>query len=313
MNLLLVLVIFINSFLWSKIVWPPPPEKARIEYVKAIERPEDFGIRKSLWEKIKNFLFGEKKETRLIKPTAVYADNNILAITDQGLHSLLIFDLKKNEVKIVGDFASPIDVDFDGNRLLVSDSIQGKVILVSKEGKKLGTFGEEILTRPTGLVVDRTNRKIYVSDTLKNKIFVFSFEGKKIGEIESNFNRPTYINLDKNGNLYVSDSLNAKIRIFNTEGKEIFSFGERGNTIGTFANPRGIAVDRDGHIYISDTLFSVIQIFDKKGRLLLVVGKYGKKEGDFAMPMDIFIRDDFIYVADSYNARIVILKYLGGD
>jgi len=44
-----------------------------------------------------------------------------------------------------------------------------------------------------------------------------------------------------------------------------------------------------------------------------VIGRFGRKEGEFAFPMDIFIKDDRIYIADSYNARVVVLKYLGGE
>ena len=306
--------ILLASLAFGKIVWPPPPEKARIELVRIIERPEDLGIKKGIWERVKEVIFGKKRLNRILKPAGVYVDDELFVVTDQAVGGVLIWDLKRKKVRRVLGFPSPVDVDVDlDKRVFVSDSVLGKVVLLSMEGDVLGTLGEGLLKRPTGLVIDKKRKKVYVSDTLANKILIFDLGGKKIGEIKGNFNRPTYLNLDKEGNLYVSDSLNAKVRIFSPEGKEITSFGKRGTKIGTFANPRGIAVDRDGHIYVSDTLFSAVQIFNRKGELLLVVGRYGSEEGKFAFPMDIFIRGDMIYVADSYNSRIVVLRYLGGE
>jgi DNA-binding beta-propeller fold protein YncE len=312
MRLLVGLLLF--SVLWAKIVWPPPPEKARVEYVQSVERPEDLGIEKSLWEKLKDFLFGKKRETRLLKPTGVYVSDDLFVVADQGLGAIMIMNLSNEEVHIARGFPSPVDVVADPEgRIYVSDSVLGKVFVLSAEGKQIGSVGDGILIRPTGLAFDASRKRLYVVDTLTGKIHIFDPKGKKVDEITGNFNRPTYINTDTEGNLYLSDSLNARVRVLSPEGKELFSFGKRGNTIGTFANPRGIAVDRDGHIYVADSLLSAVQIFDRKGQLLLVIGRFGKKEGEFAFPMDIFIKGDRIYIADSYNARVVVLRYLGGD
>ncbi len=312
MKLLLGLLLF--SVLWAKIVWPPPPEKARIEYVKSIERPEDLGIEKSIWERLKDFIFGKKRETRLLKPSGVYTNGELFVVTDQGLSAVLIFDLKDRKVNVSGGFPSPIDVVMDeAGRIYVSDSVLGKVFILSEKGERIGEVGNGLLVRPTGLALDGKRGRLYVVDTFNSKILIFNLKGEKVGEISDGLHRPTYLSLDGKGTLYISDSLNAKIRIFSPDGKEISSFGKRGNTIGTFANPRGVAVDRDGHIYVTDTLLSALQIFNRKGQLLLVVGRFGNGEGEFAFPMDIFIKDDMIYIADSYNARVVVLRYLGGD
>ncbi|NPB06463.1 MAG: 6-bladed beta-propeller [Aquificae bacterium] len=312
MRLLLVLLTF--SFLWSKVVWPPPPEEPRVEWVRVIEKPEDLGVKKGFWEKLKSFLFGEEQEERIIKPAGVYADEELFAVADQGLKGVLLVDLKKKKYRVVYGFPSPVDLVRYRNELFVSDSVLGKVLVVSlKKAKVVGEVGTGLLRRPVGLALDHARNRLYVVDALKNKVFVFDPKTKKLlFSFGERLARPTYCALDRKGNLYVSDSLNAKVRIFSPEGKLVFSFGKRGNTVGSFANPRGITVDREGHVYVGDTLFSVIQVFDPKGRLLLVIGRFGKGEGEFALPMDLFRRGDHIYVADSYNARVVVLRYLGG-
>jgi hypothetical protein len=54
-----------------------------------------------------------------------------------------------------------------------------------------------------------------------------------------------------------------------------------------------------------------IQVFDSTGRLLLVIGGPGQQVGRFWSPSGVDIHDDLVYVADTYNDRIQVLRYLG--
>lgn len=307
------LSMFLLDNLWAIVIWSQNPEKFRIEYVGSFEKPEDFGLKAGFFEKIKNFIFGEKEEHRLLKPTGIYVGDDLYVITDQGLQGVLILDLNKKRIRYIGGFKSPIDVDYYQNRIYVSDSILGEIFVLNKDGKFITSFGKGYLKRPTGLVIDKKSKRILVTDTLSNRILIFGLDGKLKGKIEKDFSRPTYLSVDSSGKIYVSDSLNAKVRVFSPEGKEILSFGKRGNSIGTFANPRGIAVDDSGRIYVGDSLFSTIQIFDKNAKVLFVLGGYGNEKGSFAFPMDIYVYGKNIFVADSYNSRIVLFRYVGED
>ncbi|MEK6713487.1 MAG: 6-bladed beta-propeller [Nitrospirota bacterium] len=82
-----------------------------------------------------------------------------------------------------------------------------------------------------------------------------------------------------------------------------------------FSKPKGIALDSEGHIYVVDAAFNNVQIFDQEGRLLLPFGEMGNKPGLFWLPAGMDIDDDNnIYVADQYNRRINVYKFLGsGD
>ncbi|MDQ7056821.1 MAG: 6-bladed beta-propeller [Persephonella sp.] len=224
----------------------------------------------------------------MIKPFGSCIKGNKLYFTDTGSKAVFIFDFKRKSVKIVdhiGDYSlsSPIDVAVDKRgRIYVSDSVLGTVFITNEDGDFLGKIGSTMIIRPTGLAVDNERDRLFITDTVGGKIYVVSLkDGKlimkigKTGTGKGEFNRPTFITLDRKGNLYVVDSMNARIQIFDRNGKFLRMFGERGTVIGTFANPRGIAVDSDGNIYVSDTLLSAVQIFDQKGRLLLVIGSYG--------------------------------------
>jgi hypothetical protein len=76
-----------------------------------------------------------------------------------------------------------------------------------------------------------------------------------------------------------------------------------------------VAVDRYGHIYVLDALLHALQIFDDAGRLLLPLGARGHQPGEFWLPTGLFIDredGDTIYIADSFNHRMQVLRYVGG-
>jgi hypothetical protein len=58
-------------------------------------------------------------------------------------------------------------------------------------------------------------------------------------------------------------------------------------------------------------LHDVVQILDARGNLLLAFGRTGAGDGEFYLPTSIHIdAGDNIYVADSFNRRIEIFRYL---
>ena len=57
-----------------------------------------------------------------------------------------------------------------------------------------------------------------------------------------------------------------------------------------------------------------MQIFSREGELLLALGQQGQGQGEFWLPNGIFITaDDTIFVADSYNKRVQVFRYLGPE
>ena len=61
-----------------------------------------------------------------------------------------------------------------------------------------------------------------------------------------------------------------------------------------------------------DSIKDVVKIFSRDGALLLFFGSQGRAYGEFWLPSGIFIdNNDYIYVADTYNGRVQVFKYLG--
>ena len=73
-----------------------------------------------------------------------------------------------------------------------------------------------------------------------------------------------------------------------------------------------MATDTFDHIYVVDAVFDNVQVFDLSGQLLLNWGEGGASPGNFGVPSGIAIgQDNQIYVADSYNQRVQVFKYVG--
>lgn len=202
-----------------------------------------------------------------------------------------------------------------------------------------GTNLEATFAAPSDIVIK--NGKFYVVDSANNAIrcidnnFVSTVNGSDIGRNEYGegigsfkdgknalFDNPTCIVTLDNGFL-VSDTGNNLIRFINNNG---YTTTFAGNLKSGFANgkvnaakfnsPRGIAVDSEGNVYIADTGNNVIRKIDVNKNVTTFAGnnkKVGYKDGtlknaQFNAPMGIKIVNDVIYVADTGNQRIRMIK-----
>lgn len=305
-----------------RLVWPPPPDKARIEYMTSVREHKDLGIEKGFFSKAFDFLFGEE-EKPLGSPFGIHVENERVYITDISTKLLNVFDKKNNKIlKIEGSetqkFLYPIDIvtDKDEN-IYVSDSVRAKVFVFNKDGDFMYYISPKELQRPVGLALGADSQKLYIVDTLSSQIHVVTLKGKllysigKLGSGNAEFNRPTFIDVSPDGRMYVTDSMNHRVQILDRDGNFLNKFGHLGQEIGSFGSPRGISLDSHGNIYVTDTMFNNIQIFNQSGELLLVLGRYGENNGEFALPEDISIAaGNKIYVTDVNNRRVEIFRLL---
>ncbi|MGE5302547.1 MAG: 6-bladed beta-propeller [Alphaproteobacteria bacterium] len=202
-------------------------------------------------------------------------------------------------------------------RVYLVDSYLRELFIYDREQNLVGVISVPNLQRPAGLAYDNRRNRLYVADSAAHRIWTFTGDGKpseaigRRGTGDGEFNFPTHLAVDGNGNLYVTDALNFRLQMFNSDGSFIGKFGRHGDSSGDFASPKGVAVDSEGHIYIVDALFDAVQIFDRAGQYLLTFGERGTGPGQFWLPNGIFIDDrDQIYVADAYNQRVQIFQYL---
>ncbi len=308
----------------DRLVWPFGAANPRVQFVQAFSRAEDLGISKGFFARVKDFLFGAT-DSGIQRPMAITTAGAIIYVADAGAMGVHRFDVAAGDYALItasddAPLPSPVGLARGNNgEIYVTDSKLAQVFVIRPGASKAEPLRLAAkLTQPTGVAFDAASGRLYVVDTAAHRVLIFARDGTLAGSIgqrgsgDGEFNYPTYIWRTPQGLLYVTDSLNFRIQSFDAAGRFTAKFGRQGDGTGDSARPKGVAQDRYGHVYVVDSLFHALQIFDDRGRLLLPVGERGHERGEFWLPTGLFIDDETIYIADSYNKRVQVLRYIGG-
>lgn len=141
--------------------------------------------------------------------------------------------------------------------------------------------------------------------------FLVAMEIGQAGVDDGEFNSPTGIAIDKDGNLYVADTDNHSIQKFDKDGRFLARWGDEPSPEeGKFYYPRGLTIDPQGDLYVADSGNNRVQKFDAEGNLMDAWGKFGfawrgAEMGQFDVPWGVTTdQDGNLYVSDTSNARI---------
>jgi len=128
------------------------------------------------------------------------------------------------------------------------------------------------------------------------------FEGGR-GTGKGEFDFPTGIAVDRNGNFLVSDTNNGRIEKFSPTGTFLDIIGTKGSGQGQLGAPNGIAVDSTGSIYVADASNHRVQKLAPDGKL---IAEWRGPDVGFYGPRRIAIGpDDSVYVLDQGRTRVV--------
>ncbi|XP_070551076.1 uncharacterized protein [Ptychodera flava] len=182
-------------------------------------------------------------------------------------------------------------------------------------------------------------------------LFYNLFEPEKtiggLGSEPGQFNNPSGIAMDRNGDLIVADKSNCRVQIISLNGKckvpNIFDkyedrFSPRDVALsreGTYfstdhgkkkvviydvnnklytsfdvaANPYGIAVTQSGDVLICDDTKNCVKKYSQGGNCEASFGSYGKDKGQFDFPRSVAVNSkDQILVSDQNNHRVQLLS-----
>ena len=128
------------------------------------------------------------------------------------------------------------------------------------------------------------------------------FEGGK-GTGKGEFDSPTGIAVDRNGNFLVADTNNGRIEKFSPTGIFLDIIGTKGSGQGQLSAPNDVAVDHDGNIYVTDAGNHRVQKLSADGKL---IAEWKGPGPGFYGPRRIAIgADNSIYVVDQGHTRVV--------
>ncbi|MBP9502484.1 MAG: hypothetical protein KBF17_10020 [Candidatus Promineofilum sp.] len=149
------------------------------------------------------------------------------------------------------------------------------------------------------------------------------------GSGNSQFDSPTGVAVDGNGNVYVAEYYNHRIQKFGAGGAYVGQWGGNGSGNGQLFYPIGVDVDGSGNVYVADSGNNRIQKFAGDGTFLMAFGwdvvsgnvdtdfeicqpgdtcqdgSSGSGNGQFSDPRGVAVDGaGNVYVADSGNHRI---------
>lgn len=315
-----------KSELPNRILFPPPPEVGRLEFIGVYNNADDMQTSKAAMFR-KSFL-GAMGNDSFLFPSGIAVDSHDKVYVSDGMdHNIKVLDFEKQTIHYMlkeSSLSRPNGLAFDlEGRLYVADSGLGKVMVFAPDSETiLRTIETPEMVRPSYVAVnDRLNR-IYVSDAKVQRVFVFDKEGKLLfqfgegsGQGDDALFGPQGLAIAPDNNVYVPEIFNARISVFDADGKYIRSFGERGDSIWTFDHPKALAFDREGHLYITDSRRGKIVIYTTKGELLMAIGgKVSLGPFEFGFPSALaFNSHDRLYVADAYAKRVSVWQYLSEE
>jgi len=255
--------------------WPSLPESPKLQFLMSITTEEDIGGSASSGG-LKEWLVGGRQAKKMIaRPQDIGSSKGRIYILDRTFRKILFIDLAKktlNQIEdqkegAIGDpmglWVSEDDVKY------VADTGRKQILVFDKDNQFVRAYGEtDQFDRPADVAAYKD--KLYVVEFKKSVVQVVDMaSGKTIqtigkpGNEDGDFNRPTHVIVDREGNIYVNDSFNFRIQKFDPSGKYLKQYGYQGDTLGGFARPKGIDVDHDGFVYAVDGAFENAQIFDK--------------------------------------------------
>jgi DNA-binding beta-propeller fold protein YncE len=296
------------------VIYPPPPDTTRIQYLTSISTSSDIKGKQSGFSK---FISGEEVPKPINKPYGITVSGSKVYICDSGLGGLVIMDLARKSFEYFiptgkGQLQLPLNCSVDENgSLYVADGNRRQIVVFNSERKYVTAFGEQGESfRPTDVSVN--GNRVYVASVKDQKVFVydkvtdsliFSFPSMEPGD-DGFLYQPANLFVDHSF-IYVSDLGDNKIKIYSPEGKFMSFRGGYGNYAGQLQRPKGVSVDKKSNLYVVDAAFENVQIFNKEGKVLMSFGGPYKGHGDMYLPADVTISytslEYFIFVTNQYG------------
>jgi DNA-binding beta-propeller fold protein YncE len=192
----------------------------------------------------------------------------------------------------------------------VADTGNDRIAIYEVKGAQAKLIGElKGLAGPEGVAVARDGR-VVVTNTRGATLSVFrdgrlerTVGGR--GSRDGEFANPHDVEVAADGSFYVVDSGNDRVQVFDAELRHRATFGAALKLNG----PKYLAFDGD-RIWLADEDNHRILLLDRAHQPLGVLGtgRRGRGAGEFHKPEAVLARAPHVWVIDTYNDRIVLLR-----
>ena len=210
----------------------------------------------------------------------------------------------------------------DDGHIVVSEYSPDIVSVLSKEGKKVKSFGKganNITFSYNHGVAITEDGYILVADANNHKIQKISMDGshiKSVGKSGSGtqeFKYPTGVAVSPVKNrIYVADSNNHRVQVLNDDLTFCRTFGKEGTSNGEFKVPQDVAIDSQGFVYVTDYNNHRIQKFNPDGMYMSQFGSKGSGLGQLNLPAGITADNaGLVYVTEYGNNRVSVFTSEG--
>ncbi|NBV82766.1 hypothetical protein EBR57_01380 [bacterium] len=196
----------------------------------------------------------------------------------------------------------PDNVTLVGSNIVVSDSMNHRLVQFRDTGEYVGQVGElGILPgnfdTPRG-VAQNSRRETLVCDSMNNRIQafddrgVFLYDWGQIGPEPETLVSPVDLVILKDDSVAVTDAATHCVKLFSQNGiwlETLFGQTPSGNAI-TLESPAGIAVDDLGTLFVADTAGNQVVAVSLTGRMVGVIST--------PSPMDVACWGDWVFVTN---------------
>lgn len=250
----------------------------------------------------------------LVNPIAISVREQYLYIVDEGLGLVLRYDKTTARMDRIVELhgitaGEPADIyvakDFS---FYVADTFGSKVLHFSPKGKLLRTFQNKLnLARPVAIAEDTATGNILVADAHFDHVLVFTEPGELIGAVGGRGQEPgQFLNITTMAvgpdGFYVGARVGQHVQVLSGNGDYLYSLDQMGVVF-----PYAMAVDENFHVFLGDYIDNSIKVYTR-GKFLSSIGRTGVGPGQFKRITDLWVGGDFLYVADSLNGRIQVLR-----
>ncbi|MCI0504525.1 MAG: 6-bladed beta-propeller [Gammaproteobacteria bacterium] len=262
----------------------------------------------------RRIMIGPDQEIQFLTPVAVGGVDNYLYVVDSGLRIVFRYDFINNTIEPIGNVGAQFAGEMGriyvarDRSFYVVDPTGRQVLHFDEQGMVTQTFQDLAnLSRPIDIIYDETTNDLLVADGSYSHIVVFNQAGRAVRTIgqrgtgPGRFRAMTAMTMGDDG-LYVLDRLELPVQVLTINGDYKYSFGESHHTF-----PSAIAVNDDGVVYVADKSDNTIRIY-QDAELLSVFGGTGSAPGRFREITSMWINNDLLYVADSMNRRVQVLR-----